>query len=177
MQALIVIDAQNEFSPAGQRPVPDHQTAIDHILRHVREARDKNRPIAWVRHFNKPTESPAFVPGSWGSGFFAGIDPKPDTDGEAVFEKNVYGAFTGSNLGEWLSARAVNTVLLAGFYTHGCVATTAREAIMRDLLVLVDPNATRACAITHATLGHQSEEDVRRSALLHLFNMGASILV
>ncbi len=34
MQALIVIDAQNEFSAQGQRPVPDFLPAIESIFEH-----------------------------------------------------------------------------------------------------------------------------------------------
>jgi len=65
--------------------------------------------------------------------------------------------------------------LIVGFYTHGCVATTAREAIMADLAVSLDPDATGSCDITHEILGKLSADEVRRSALLHLSNMGASI--
>lgn len=173
MQALVIIDAQNEFSASGQRPVPDHLNAIQQIRRHVRLARGEGRPIAWIRHYNKPTESPAFVPGSWGAEFFAGLDPNPTGQNEVIFEKNVYGAFTGTGLGGWLEKQGVTSILLVGFYTHGCLATTAREAIMKDLPVFLDPSATRACAIYHDLLGAQTEEEVRRSALLHLTNMGA----
>ncbi len=65
----------------------------------------------------------------------------------------MYGAFTGSDIGAWLDALGVNEVLITGFYTFGCVSTTAREAIMRDLTVYLDPNATGACALQQETLG------------------------
>ncbi|MEP6612054.1 MAG: isochorismatase family protein, partial [Mucilaginibacter sp.] len=64
MPALIIIDAQNEFSPNGKRPVSGHSAAIEVIYNRVEQARANNTPIAWVRHFNRPDESPAFVPGS-----------------------------------------------------------------------------------------------------------------
>src|SRR4051812_27813979 len=64
MQALLVIDAQNEFSPPGLPPAPNPPRAIAAIHRHVRLARDAGRPIAWIQHHNRPTESRAFVPGS-----------------------------------------------------------------------------------------------------------------
>src|SRR5215467_9871416 len=67
MQALIVVDVQNEFSPKGQRPVPNHAQALEHIRFRVEEAREQRRPIGWVIHFNKPHESRAFVPGAWGA--------------------------------------------------------------------------------------------------------------
>ena len=39
MQALIVIDVQNEFSKNGKRPVPNHDVAIAAISKRVEEAR------------------------------------------------------------------------------------------------------------------------------------------
>lgn len=175
MQALIVIDAQNEFSIDGKRPVPNHAAAIDVISKRVEEARLEKRPIAWVRHFNKPTDSPAFIPDTWGAEFVPGFGPKEGFGIETEFQKDVYGAFTGTNIGEWLKAIDAAEVLIVGFYTHGCVSTTAREAIMADLDVSLDPCATGSCDITNEILGEISADEVSRSALLQLSNMGASI--
>jgi nicotinamidase-related amidase len=175
MQALIVIDAQNEFSGNGNRPVPNHDMAIAVISKRVEEARLENRPIAWVRHFNKPTDSPAFMPDTWGAEYVSGFGPKEGFGIEKEFQKNVYGAFTGTNIGAWLKTVGTEEVLIVGFYTHGCVATTAREAIMADLDVSLDPDATGACDMTNEILGNLSADEVRRSALLHLSSMGASI--
>ncbi|MDQ2768255.1 MAG: isochorismatase family protein, partial [Gemmatimonadota bacterium] len=66
MQALLVVDVQNEFSPEGLRPIPNHASAVRVILQHIARARADHRPIAWIQHFNKPEESRAFIPGTWG---------------------------------------------------------------------------------------------------------------
>jgi nicotinamidase-related amidase len=176
MQALIVIDAQNEFSTEGQRPVPDHANILRTILHRAREARTDGRPIAWVRHHNRPDESPAFQPNTWGAEFSPGCGPQQTASPEKEFQKHVYGAFTGSNIGDWLEAQNVDSVLIVGFFTHGCVATTAREAIMKDLGVLLDPLATGAHDIHHPDLGTLSAAEVRRTALIQLADMGATIL-
>ena len=175
MQALIVIDAQNEFSPSGQRPVPHHAAILEAIGRRVEEARQNNRPIAWVRHHNRPTESAAFMPGTFGAEFSPGFGPQPGAEKEKEFVKNVYGAFTGSAIGDWLKKMETGEVLITGFYTHGCVSTTAREAIMAGLTVLLDPSATGACELNDERLGRLTAEEVRRSALLQLVNMGAEL--
>jgi nicotinamidase-related amidase len=176
MPALIVIDAQNEFSPNGKRPVPDHAKIIAAIRKLVEQARSAGHPIAWVRHFNKPTESPAFVPVTWGSEFVTGFGPSAGSNVEMEFHKNVYGAFTGTAIGSWLDKMKTEEILITGFYTHGCVSTTAREAIMADLTVFIDPAATGSCDIEHELLGRLSAEEVRRTALLQLANMGATII-
>ena len=176
MQALIIIDAQNEFSSHGQRPVPDHAAIIAVISQRVEEARRKKYPIVWIQHFNNPTESAAFVPGTWGAELVDGFGPAAGADQEVLFQKNVYGAFTGTDIGQWLKDRKIEVVWIAGFYTHGCVSTTSREAIMADLTVYIDPACTGTCDIEHPLLGHQAAAEVRRSALLQLANMGVNVV-
>ena len=175
MQALVIVDAQNEFSAEGLRAVPNHAEALACIQARVEEARRNGFPIAWVRHYNKPNESRAFVPGSWGAELSGGLEPYPGLRSERLFEKDVYGAFTGTGLEEWLRDTGASSVLLVGFYTHMCLSTSAREALVRGFDVVVDPDGTGACDLDHELLGHQSAEEVRRCALLHLANMGVTI--
>ncbi|HKS69487.1 MAG TPA: isochorismatase family cysteine hydrolase [Ktedonobacterales bacterium] len=177
MQTLVVVDAQNEFSPRGQRAVPNHAEALEAIQRRVAEARREGRPIAWVRHHNRPDEWPAFEPGTWGAEFSAGCGPLPGRDEEAEFVKDVFGAFTGTEIGSWLEAQGSDDVLIVGFYAHMCVSTTAREALMHGLRVAVDPEATGASAIQHPLLGEQSAAEVHRTALLQLSHLGVAISI
>jgi nicotinamidase-related amidase len=176
-QALLVVDAQNEFSAGGKRAVPNHSAALAVIRQHVDRAREERRPIAWVRHHNKPTESRAFVPGSWGAEFSIGFGPESGVGvgPEALFEKEVYGAFTGTGLEEWLRANGVQSVLVVGFYAHMCLSTAVREALIRGFEVFVDPDATGARDLENEVLGRQTADEVRRSTLLHLTNMGAVV--
>ena len=172
-QALMVVDAQNEFSAGGKRPVPNHSAALAAIQRHVDRARQEKRPIAWVRHHNKPNESPAFIPGTWGAEFSPGLGPKTGFGPEGLFEKDVYGAFTGSSIVEWLRLHGVQSILLVGFYAHMCLSTSAREALSRGYDVFLDAESTGACDVESELLGKQTADEVRRSALLHLTHMGA----
>ena len=175
MQALVVVDVQNEFSPSGLRPVPSHAEALEHIWFRVQEARRLNQPIAWVIHHNKPTESRAFVPGTWGAEPSPGLGPEPGFGPEKRFEKDVFGAFTATGLEEWLRSIGTESVLIVGFYTHMCLSTSAREALVRGFDVAVDPEATGARDLEDDLLGQLSADEVRRSALLHLKNMGVTM--
>lgn len=174
-RALIVVDAQNEFSPAGLRPVPNHDSALRGILQHVADARARRMPIAWVRHHNRPDESPAFVPASWGAEWSPGLGVREGFGPEIELEKDVFGAFSTTGLEAWLRAQSVHAVLIVGFYAHMCVSTTAREALVRGFEVSIDPNATGACDLDHTGLGCQTADEVRRSTLLHLSHMGVAI--
>jgi len=176
MKALIVIDAQNEFSNNGRRAVPAHDEILARIQRHVRRARESGEPIAWVQHHNKPDESPAFVPGSWGAGLSPGLEPKSESRLEKLFQKDVFGAFFGTGLEEWLHALKAHELLLVGFFTHMCLSTSARESLVRGFSVCIDPAATGAHDLVHPMLGRQTADEVRRTALLQLSDMGAEIL-
>ena len=175
MKALIVVDAQNEFSTAGQRAVADHAAALDAIQARVARARAEGWPIAWVQHHNRPHESPAFVPGTWGAELSPGLGPEPGRVAERLFQKDVYGAFTRTGLDEWLRGLGVDELLVVGFYTHMCLSTTVREALVRDYVVAIDAAGTGARALEHPVLGRLPADEVRRSALLQLVDMGATL--
>ncbi len=180
MQTLVVIDAQNEFSAQGRRATPNHAQALDAIIQRVADARRAGQNIAWIRHFNTPDENatarvPAFTRGTWGAEFSPGLGPVADRAEEAEFAKEVYGAFTGTDIGAWLDERASDDLLIVGFYTHMCVSTTAREALMRGMRVAIDPDATGGAPLRHPLLGELSADEVRRSALLQLNHMGVAI--
>jgi nicotinamidase-related amidase len=176
MQVLLVVDVQNEFSAKGLRPVPNHAEALAKIRAHVHNARARRAPIGWIQHYNKPNESRAFVPGTWGAQLSPGMGPEHGHGPERLFEKDVYGAFTGTGLEDWLRSVGATGVLVVGFYTHMCLSTSAREALIRGFDVQIDADATGARGLDHDVLGRQSADDVRRSALLHLVNMGARIV-
>jgi nicotinamidase-related amidase len=161
-QALLVLDVENEFSSGGKRPLLNYSSALAAIERHVDRARRERRPIAWVR-----------MPGAEVS---PGLGPRTGLGPEGLFEKDVYGAFTGTEIEEWLRGYGVRSVLIVGFYAHICLSTAAREALIRGFEVFVDPEATGARDLDNQVLGKQTADEVRRSALLHLTNMGAVVV-
>jgi hypothetical protein len=57
-----------------------------------------------------------------------------------------------------------------------CLSTCAREALIRGFDVLIDPEATGARDLEDELLGRQTADEVRRSTLLHLTNMGARMV-
>jgi nicotinamidase-related amidase len=175
MHALVIVDAQNEFSPQGQRAVPGHAAALAAIARLAELARRDRAPIAWIRHHNRPDEGPAFRSDSWGAEFSPGMGPQQGHGPEVEFHKDVFGAFSGTDLEAWLHGVGADGVLLGGFFTHMCVSTTAREGLMRGFAVTVDADATGARDVDDGRVGRMSADEVRRSALLHLADMGARI--
>ncbi|HTL07852.1 MAG TPA: isochorismatase family cysteine hydrolase [Chitinophagaceae bacterium] len=176
MDVLLVIDAQNEFSAKGKRPLTGHEEALQAIKKIVALYRQSGKPIAWIRHHNLPHESPAFIPGSWGAEFSPGMGPLENSPIEKEFQKNVYGAFTGTNIKDWLQHLKPKGILIVGYFTHGCVSTTAREAIMAQYDVSLDTEATASWDIQHHLLGFLPAAETKRSALLQLASMGAALV-
>jgi nicotinamidase-related amidase len=170
MEALIVIDAQNDFSPAGAMAVEGHPAALEEIAGLVAGARAAGRPIAWIVHSNGP-DAARFRPGSWGAELSPGLEPAA---GEPVFVKTVFGALTGTELGSWLEQKDASAIELVGFLTHMCVSTTAREALMRGLAVAIDAKATGTRAI-NSSVGSFTADVIHRSALAQLETMGVEI--
>ena len=176
MQALLVVDAQNEFSEKGKRPVPRHAEALENIRACVGKARSEGRPIGWVQHHNKPNESQAFLPGTWGAALSEGLGPASGNGPEKLFVKEVFGPFTETDLDGWLRSVGATELQIVGFYTHMCVSTTTREALSRGYDVEIIADATATCDLKSEAVGTQSADEVRRSALLHLESMGARIV-
>jgi maleamate amidohydrolase len=66
--------------------------------------------------------------------FAAGLEPRP---GEAVFTKQYASAFFGTRLAEALKALGVDTLLIAGLSTSGCVRASAVDACQHGFVPLV----------------------------------------
>ena len=58
-------------------------------------------------------------------------------DGDIVVRKQRVGAFSTTDLHEQLQARGIDTLLLAGISTSGCVQSTVFDAFDRDYRVIV----------------------------------------
>jgi nicotinamidase-related amidase len=66
--------------------------------------------------------------------FAEGLEPRP---GEAVFTKQYASGFFGTGLAEALRERGVDTLLIAGVSTSGCVRATAVDACQHGFVPLV----------------------------------------
>jgi maleamate amidohydrolase len=75
-------------------------------------------------------------------------------NGELVVRKTVPSAFFGTQLAPWLTERAVQTLLVAGAVTSGCVRASVVDAMSYGFrpLVLADCVGDRAIAPHEANL-------------------------
>lgn len=118
----------------------------------------------------------AFVDGSPLAGFPDALRPG---DGDLVVTKHYASAFFGTALASMLCALGVDTAVIGGFSTSGCVRATALDALQHGFVpyVVRDACADRAAAPHEANLSDlqfKYAEVVAEAEALALFS-GASV--
>ena len=74
------------------------------------------------------------VDGSDGIEIYGEIAPEPC---EVIIKKHHYSAFFGTDLAGWLAAKGVDTVIVTGCTTSGCVRATVIDAFSLNLRVTI----------------------------------------
>ena len=137
--AVVVIDLVRAYThPDGPFALPDARAAVDATTELVDTAREKDVPVFWtvVRYAPGLADGGLFVrkvpalacfaadaTGNWGD---LALEPEDD---EVVVVKQYASAFFGTSLATTLHAAGVDTVVLAGVSTSGCVRATAMDAL------------------------------------------------
>jgi nicotinamidase-related amidase len=96
---------------------------------------------------------------------------------EPVVTKSSPGAFTDTELPSVLTQLAVRTVVIAGFMTHMCCDTTARQATERGLNVifLTDGTATRNLTLGDRTVDYADVQAATLAAQADGFSQLADV--
>lgn len=161
--ALLVVDMQNDFaSPEGHFAragvdVSAVTAAVPAVAALVAAAREQGVLVVWITQHTLPqgrSDSPAWIAfksrhtvdfdtgytleGGWGASLVAGLEATP---GEPVVAKFRSSGFTRTSLETVLRANGVETVVVCGCMTEGCVEATARDASFHDFYVAVAEDA------------------------------------
>lgn len=160
-RALLVIDVQNEYFERGLLPVTHPHDHFGNVLRVMDGARAAGVPVVVVQHtFNQP-EMPFFQRGTPGWELHPEVASRPR---DHWVEKHLPGSFTGTGLEDWLRGRGVDTVTVAGYMTHMCCDTTARQAAHLGFNVEFLSDATGTLPVKNSA-GEVSAEELHRSTL------------
>jgi nicotinamidase/pyrazinamidase len=153
MDALIIIDLQNDFCPGGALAVQDGDAVIEPINRLAKQSplviatRDWHPPDhssftthggRWPVHCVYDTPGAQFHPGIHADLIDVVIDKGQSSETEG------YSAFEATGLAELLRERGVDEVHLAGLALDYCVKATAIDAREQGFEVVVHEDATRA---------------------------------
>jgi maleamate amidohydrolase len=137
--AVVVIDLVRAYThPDGPFALPDAQAAVEATAELVETARGKDVPVVWtvVRYAAGLADGGLFVrkvpalacfaedaAGNWGD---LALEP---VAGELVVVKQYASAFFGTSLATTLHTAGVDTLVIAGVSTSGCVRATAMDAL------------------------------------------------
>jgi len=168
--ALLVIDMQNDFATKGgffdkkKIDISMMEQAIPNQRRLLDAARSSGVFVVFTENtvYMNPDgtllESPAHlafydkcgylpdlekgefftIAGQWGEKTVDALTPR---SGEYVIHKHRPSGFVGTNMDMILRARGVETVVVTGCVTQGCVETTVRDAGNHDYYVTVPSDA------------------------------------
>jgi nicotinamidase-related amidase len=144
--ALLVTDVQNDFCKDESR-----QAMIPQIARVLEAARRCGVLVVYIQNTVLPdslSDAPSDVmrrrklgintdvtiEGTWGHQIVDPLKPGPK---EPVVRKHRLSAFIGTTLDIMLRSKAIQTVVVTGTATHGCVINTAYGAIAHNYYVVV----------------------------------------
>lgn len=153
--ALLVVDVVRAYTePGGPFLLPDPGPAVAATGALVDAARAGGRPVAWtvVRYSAGLADGGLFVhkvpalaafaedaEGGWGE-ITPLLQPVPT---EPVVVKQYASAFFGTSLAATLHGMAIDTVVIAGVSTSGCIRASATDALNHGFRPLV---VREACA-------------------------------
>lgn len=171
-RALIVVDTQQEYGPAGRIPIvhPPLPDSVANIVTAMRAATAAGVPIVVVRQV-----SPA---GAWA----CAVD-SPTTEllpevaampRDHVVDKVLPSAFPGTGLDAWLRAREIDRIAVVGYMTQNCVESTVRDAAHLGYSVEVLADATGTVGLANA-VGELTAREVHESALVVMASRFAAV--
>lgn len=145
--ALIVIDVvQAYLEPGSPLYHPAFVTALAIVAELVAAARGRDVPVAFTKvvyqrggidgglFYRKVPALSVFDTGSPLGAFPSTLQPAA---GDVVVTKQYASAFFGTSLASTLRARGIDTVVLAGFSTSGCVRASALDALQHGFVPFV----------------------------------------
>lgn len=141
-EALVVVDVCKAYVDPTSPLYAGGEAAAASVCRLVNAARAAAVPIYWTRVVFDPTADLVFhrkVPSlavfatELGE-FLPGIEP---IAGEVVISKKHASAFFGTSLASDLRTVGIDTVVLCGFSTSGCVRASTLDALQHDFVPVV----------------------------------------
>ena len=159
--ALLIIDFINGFNDPNAFGGGNIQDAIDNTAELLAVARHMDMPVVFTSHvyaedgsedgvFN--LKSPGLAKLKRGSHETKVVDELEPRPGERVLEKHYPSGFSNTDLTGWLAQRGIDTAIITGCTTSGCVRATAVDAMSNGFRPIVP----RECSGDRAKGPHEA---------------------
>lgn len=162
--ALVVVDIQNDYcSPGGiysaaGKDMSMYPAMIERTSTLINAARKSGALIIYIQNTNlsdyrsdsvaylrfklvirgvKPEDLPKSehaIEGTWGQQIVSALAPRPD---DLIVKKHRSSAFVNTRLDSLLRGNNIQTTIITGVVTEGCVESTARDAGCYDYIVVL----------------------------------------
>lgn len=162
--ALILVDIQNDYCASGGKyalagkDMSMYPQMIRRTAALLEAARRTGALVVYIQNTNLPdyrSDSVAYlrfklvirgvtpedlpssehaIEGTWGQQIVDELAPRPD---DLVVKKHRSSAFVDTRLDLLLRSNNIQTVLITGVVTEGCVESTARDASFKDYIVVL----------------------------------------
>jgi nicotinamidase-related amidase len=157
-RALIVIDVQNEYVTGNLKiEYPDVQQSLANIGKAMDAAHAAGIPVVVVQHFAS-ADAPIFARGSHGAELHPIVAERHH---DHLVEKTMASSLAGTDLGEWLREREIDTLTVVGYMTHNCADATVRQASQEGWKVELLHDAAGSLPYENA-LGRATAEEIHR---------------
>ena len=122
------------------------ESSAESMKRLVSAARSAGVPVVWTRVEYEPgganggyfyKKVPALRMFDKGSRFGQWVDGLEPSDDELVVTKQYPSAFVGTNLADTLHAQGIDTVIITGWSTSGCVRATGVDTVSYGFIPIV----------------------------------------
>ncbi len=125
MQALLLIDIQNDYFPGGRMELFESEAAGVQAGKLLDAARKRDLPVFHIQHLATRPDATFFLPGTDGARFHKSVTPLGH---ETVVQKHYPNAFRETALLQLLREAKVTELIVTGMMTQMCVDTTVRAA-------------------------------------------------
>jgi len=149
--ALLIVDVVVAYlTPGSPLCDPAFQTALESNERLVAAARAVGMPVIFTNVVYQPggadgglfyAKVPALKAFQRGSEMGAFPDTLQPAEADTIVSKQYASAFFGTSLASTLSAQRIDTLLITGFSTSGCVRASALDALQHGFVPFVVADA------------------------------------
>ncbi len=164
MDALLLIDIQNDYFPGGRMELVGSEAAGKNAGSVLAAFREKKLPVFHVQHISTRPGATFFLPDTDGVNSHASVAPLVD---ETVITKNYPNSFYQTNLLQQLRDKNIASLTVVGMMTHMCVDTTVRAAfdLGFNCTLAHDACATRDLAFDGQTVSAHQVQTAFMAAL------------
>lgn len=151
MQALLLIDIQNDYFTGGANPLVGSNEAVDNAKTILNHFRDKGSPVVHIQHLANREGATFFLPGTQGAKIHQTLTP---VGNEKIITKHFPNSFRETGLLDHLSALDIKELVVCGMMTHMCVDATVRAAkdFGFNVILISDACATKDLTIEDKTV-------------------------